>query len=496
MKKIFLKVFSVLLGIAMLTSCGDFDNINDDPNKPNQAYTENLFAYALNRVTFFTMEQSYNPTFLLFPKYIAERQNVQYGKLDNNGFKTRDYYRYNLKNLKTIIDMNEDPAKKGTVAVTSFGSNANQIAAAKTLMDYYYLHLTDILGMIPYSEALKGADGILTPKLDDQQSVYKALVADLKAAYDLFDESSSLNSTYEYIYEGDIAKWKKLNASLRMLAAIKLADVDPETGKAWFKEAYADGGIVDNADNFTYKFLQTSDNENPLYTNIVTEGRNDFCPSEDLVDNMNTLSDPRRVAYFTKNKDGVYKGIPQGIEPADVSKYNKDNSGFNSSLYAQNAPFVIISAARVLLVEAEAAQRGWINADAKSLYEQGIATSIKAKFSLVSQATPDDAEIAAYIAQDGVAYSGTDADKIKLIALQRWIAGFFEDGVEAWADWRRLGYPVLVPGPKAVVTHIPYRMIYSSDDVSTNAANYKAAQEVQGENDTDTRVWWDVADND
>jgi hypothetical protein len=39
-------------------------------------------------------------------------------------------------------------------------------------------------------------------------------------------------------------------------------------------------------------------------------------------------------------------------------------------------------------------------------------------------------------------------------------------------------------------------MIYSSDDVSTNAANYKAAQEVQGENDTDTRVWWDVANND
>ena len=37
------------------------------------------------------------------------------------------------------------------------------------------------------------------------------------------------------------------------------------------------------------------------------------------------------------------------------------------------------SAARVLLVEAEAAVRGWISADAKNLYEKAVAASFRSE---------------------------------------------------------------------------------------------------------------------
>lgn len=390
--------------------------------------------------------------------------------------------------------MNEG-SEKNTSNVEAFGSNANQIAAASTLKDFYFMGLTDALGMIPYSEALKGDSGNYTPKLDAQKDIYNGLEADLVAAYAKFDASGSLNATYDYMYKGDISKWKKLNATIRMMLAIKLADVDPATGKAWFQQAYKDGGIESNDDNFVYTFYGNADNENPLYTNIVTEGRKDFCPSTDIVDIMNTYNDPRRAAYFSKNADGIYKGIPLGITSSDVTNYNKDNSDFNPNMYKQGAPFIIFSAARTRLVEAEAALRGWIDADAKTLYEEGVRLSIAAKFDLVSGTAPSESEISAYLAQSGVAFTGTDAEKLSLIATQRYINGYFEDGIEAWSDWRRLDAPDLTIGPSSLLDHIPYRCTYDNNDRSESTAAYEAADKEQGADNTDTRVWWDVKDN-
>lgn len=440
MKKILYKVAVLLAGVFLLGSCGDFGDINTDPNNPSEATTEALFAFSLRYVLHFVMQRSYNPEFLLCPRYIAERQNVQYGRYNDTQFATKNFYRYTLKNLQTIIDMNEG-SEKSSSNVESFGSNTNQIAVASTLKDYYFMGLTDALGMIPYSEALKGDEGNYAPKLDAQKDIYYGLEADLVAAYAKFDEAGSLNASYDYMYKGDISKWKKLNATLRMMLAIKLADVDPATGKAWFQQAYKDGGIESNEDNFVYTFYGNADNENPLYTNIVTEGRKDFCPSTDIVDIMNKLNDPRRAAYFTKNDDGEYKGIPLGITSSEVTKYNSDNSDFNVNMYKQGAPFIILSAARTRLVEAEAALRGWIEADAKSLYEEGIRLSIAAKYDLVNGTAPKEDEISAYLKESGVAYAGTDAEKLNLIATQRYINGYFEDGIEAWADWRRLDAP-------------------------------------------------------
>lgn len=107
-------------------------------------------------------------------------------------------------------------------------------------------------------------------------------------------------------------------------------------------------------------------------------------------------------------------------------------------MQAQDAPLTMYSAARVLLVEAEAAVRGWISADAKNLYEKAVAASFTAK-----GLTYTDDVLQNYLAQDGVKFQGTDENKIMLIAKQRWINGYFEDGVEAWSDWRRLDFLLL-----------------------------------------------------
>lgn len=101
-----------------------------------------------------------------------------------------------------------------------------------------------------------------------------------------------------------------------------------------------------------------------------------------------------------------------------------------------------------------------------------------------------------YVSQPAVALTGSNTEKIEKIAMQRWLNGFLEDGLEAWSDWRRLNVPKMTPGKAAdPITHIPYRRQYYLIDYETNMENYQQAISAQGADNFDTRVWWDVANN-
>lgn len=476
-----------LAGMTAFTSCGDFGDLNVDPNNPSSPDTRFLFTYACKKVPLFTMVGTYDPWNQLYPQYFSERQNIQYSGYAMTDFNTGSYYYETIRNLNNVISLNTDEETSSAGNVVNLGSNENQIAASRTLRAFVYMHLTDIVGMIPYSEALKGDDGNFTPKYDTQEFIYQDLDRDLSEAYAQFDESSSLNKTYDILYAGNISRWKKFNASIRMMLAIKLSDVDPASGKARFAKAYADGGMVEVDDRLEYKYLAETANQHPLYDNIVVSGRKDFAPSKTILDQLIAYNDPRIEKYADPNSQGEYFGVPYGISQSEIVNF-KDCASFDSRFYQQNSPMAIISAAHIQLIAAEAAVRGWITADAAALYKAGIAASFE--YYGVADKTDE------YVSQAAVAFGGSDREKIEKIAMQRWLANFMHDGVEAWSDWRRLNVPNLKPGTAAIVTHIPYRRYYYPDDYITNRANYDAAIAAQGPDNFDTRVWWDVADND
>ena len=255
-------LLSVLTASILVTACNpaDFGDINKDPNNPSTAFTNYLFTSACTYVPYFVLGSAtngYDPWQQEWPGYISESKNNQYGPLAT----TAEYstvstiYLYALRNLKQIIEMNEDEEQKSEANVMAFGSNNNQIAVAKTLSAFYYMSLTDIVGPIVFTEALKGkSDDIWTPKYDSQETVYSGLDTMLKEAYSQFKESEDLNGAADVLFGGDVAKWKKFNASLRMLLAIKMCDVDPANGKSRFAAAYNDGGMASNDDNLMYTY--------------------------------------------------------------------------------------------------------------------------------------------------------------------------------------------------------------------------------------------------
>ena len=501
-------ILAALAVAATLTSCnpGDFGDINLSPNSPSTPYTDMLFTQACFSQRGFITSTSYDLWQVSWAGYMAEAVNNQFGDLKTTFyFATRDYYYNPMKNLTTIIEMNTNEETKDDVNVRQFGTNNNQIAAAMTLRAWYMLHLTDILGPLPWSEAWKAeSDDIWFPKFDSQQEIYTALFNDLEQAYSLFDESSSLSKN-DIMYNGNISRWKKFNASMRMDMALRICDVDASTGKTRFAKAYADGGITAAADSYCYQHDNTATYAYLYYIGCMTYASRDlqWGPNKYIVDALKEYKDPRMFRYFTIGDD-AYLGKREG-DPADYESYFGILYGCESNTVvhewadkscsihqrycAQTAKYGIFTAARSLFNMAEAATRGWISADAAQLYEQGI----RASFEFEGAEGVDD-----YIAAHPLP-SGQDA--VKEICMQRWMAGFLTDSIEAWSDWRRTNIPAMKLSDFQQTnnghTVLPYRLTFEATDKDRNEDMYNDAvsKYLGGNDDRWTRLWWDVAPN-
>ena len=515
MKKIYALLTSVVVAV-LLVGCAkihDFGDINKSPNAPSTPYTSYMLTQAQRYFYYFvtgSATNGYDPWQQAWNGYLAEIKNNQYGPLGTTTtYAMNTFYLYPLKNLHYIIEWNEDPEKKDLPNIASLGTSANQIAAAKTLMGYYYMTLSDIVGPIVVEEAFQGAsEDNWLPKYNTQQEVFDYIDKSLSEAFGQFDMSGNLNAAADVSFGGDIAKWKKFNASIRMLAAIKLCDVDAATGKSRFAKAYSDGGMVNVDDGLFHKHDDLNWNMMYYWCNPDYAGAGfGHAPNMYIVDQMKEFKDPRMFKYFDiegykgardpeifpRDQYTSFYGVPFGLESnTAVSKWVDCCCSINSTMLAMDASLPVITAARVLFTEAEAAYRGWISADAKALYEAGIKSSFE-------QWGADGAD--AYIATPAIAFKG-GADGLEQIAIQRWIAGYLADGIEAWSDWRRLDIPKMFVGPEAAKQgnkHFPYRLaFYSGQDRELNTANYEEIikKDVRGGvDDVNGRVWWDVAAN-
>ena len=158
----------------------------------------------------------------------------------------------------------------------------------------------------------------------------------------------------------------------------------------------------------------------------------------------------------------------------------------NTPLGIQVAKGVIMTYAELQFLLAEAAERSFIGGNAATYYMAGI----NASFDFYG-INPE----ASYFTQTEVAYTGSEEELLEKIGTQKWISLFFQ-GMEAWFDWKRTGYPTLTPAvDNQNDDKIPVRFIYPIIEQSLNAENRADAVSRQGADDLNSRVWWDVAPN-
>lgn len=462
-----MKSLYIFLVIALITAgCNKFDSeINTNPNLPTQASNTQLIAnaqlYLPNLSS--TPQGEYNAQFL------AETQYPNLSLYNQVSFSFYDLYQGPLMNLETVIRSNSFDILEGPAA--------NQLAVAKILKAYFFWFITDRWGDVPYTEALKGSTQF-RPKYDRQQDIYDSL-------FKLLDEANAAivagNITNDIMYGGDITKWKKFGNTIHMLMALRLSKRDAIKGASEFNKALTAGVMASNNDNFVYKHLAEASNQNYWYGQIFGLNRQWWALSKTLVDYMLPNNDPRLAWYGDKNSAGNYVGLTLG-QTTGLSTTAYSLLGKN--IWLQNAPVYLVTYAQALFAIAEAAKLGWItggDATAKTNYDLAITQS-------VSQWTGSTTGVSALLASTAVAYDPARA--LEQIAMQRYVH-LFMNGYEAWAEWRRTGYPNNLVSPGG--TPIPRRQGYPSQEFFVNADNYKAAIQAQfgGQDNLTGRVWWD-----
>jgi hypothetical protein len=343
---------------------------------------------------------------------------------------------------------------------------------------YFFWHITDRWGDVPFTQALKGNENF-TPVYDKQELIYDSIFRYLSEA------NASIvpgNITNDIIYGGDVNKWKRLGNSIWMLAALRLSEVNPTKAAAEFNNALTAGVMTSNSDNLVFRHLADANNQNYWYNEVVVRGREWWALTETLVDYMNPLNDPRLPVFGKKNNTNIYKGLTYGTTVGVPNTTGVSLLG--TTIYAQAAPVSLVTYAQILFARAEAAKRGWIpggDATAKTNYDLAIEQSMR-------QWTGGTTGLASFMTATGIPYDPATA--LKQIAMQRYVH-LFMHGYEAWAEWRRTGYPdnLVTPGGRQV----PLRHSYPPNEVFNNTSNYQEAVQRQfgGQDGLYGRVWWD-----
>lgn len=219
---------------------------------------------------------------------------------------------------------------------------------------------------------------------------------------------------------------------------------------------------------------------------LTFDTRQDYRISKTIVDRLAGLNDPRLPVYaqLTDSAPRIYKGVPNGLLTDDANSLGLSRTSRPGDYFrAPHAPAVIMSYAEVLFDLSEAVSRGFTTGNAADLYKQAVLAS------LAQYGITDATVTANYLAQSTVQYDAGNYKKS--IGDQKWIA-LFGQGLEAFAEWRRLDYPQLTPAVAGTLGgKMPLRFIYPGSEQSLNGESYTKAVEHQGADLLTTKLWFD-----
>ena len=482
-KRVFI---AITLCVAFFGCTESFEELNTNPNAPTSVPTSYLLTQGQRAlVNGFLGQGGVSELGVHYIQHLSQTQYSNVTRYSDVNSSFYGFYTGGLADLQEIITINEDPERATLASAT--GPNINQIAVAKILQSWAFMSMTDIWGDLPYSQSLKGVEFVL-PAYDTQEDIYRGLVAELTAA-----ASSIVDGPIEgdIIFEGAMDKWRRFAYSLILRAGLRVSEADPALAQEWVSLALSGGVMESNDDLAQFAYVGTGEAANNEYFNDF-QTRTDYAISTTMTDALEARNDPRMGVFGQPTEASMLAnepkviGMPYGLTQGESGAIPVTDVSFPGlSFISATSPAVLMSYSEVLFAQAEAAARGWTGSDAEALYGEAVTASMNQHGIL------DEAAITAYLGQDVVAY---DSDIWReRIGTQKWIALYFQ-GLEAWAEWRRLDFPELSPAPEPLETQqIPRRRGYPIDETTLNSDNLDVAVERQfdGADNLDGRVWWD-----
>lgn len=519
----------ILIGIMLTAGCTkDFQQLNTNPTAysasnfdPNYLLTTTQLTYSgstdfsydtwrANLIYCSTMIQGFSTVigywagdkYLLNPDYTAAYWGFGTGGGGDGAYPEQ---------VKPVVDLVEFTNGKAQY------KNLYQIARIMKVL--VFERITDLYGDCPYSEAGEGYyKKILFPMYDKQQDIYTDIFKELQDATAKLDPTADHPAGDAY-YHGDIAKWQRFGNTLLLRAAMRLSKVDAATAKTVVQSVM--GKTMQSNDDNAFLLNDASNGRPTVNRNaqvLLGSPERDYVKwSKTFIDLLKNNNDPRLSAIaitrptfnttFTAITGGnstpaSQKGQPNGYDFSGVAGRDissapgyttvADYSGPSKYLIKLNAPTFVLTYAESELLLADAAERFGVAGSAAQHYHDGVKAAITYLSQYDAGATISDAAAETYL----TTYPYNSANGLNMINTQYWmLTNTMLDFYESWSNWRRTGFPVLVPvvyPGNATNGTIPRRFPYPLAEANSNPDNYNIAHNaVTGGDNLTSRVWWD-----
>lgn len=415
-------------------------------------------------------------------------------------------------------------------------------------------------GPAQYSCVLEGSD---TYYYDSEETIYKRLFQDLKDAVkwlkDFRDSSPSQDLLDDFkradkVCDGNVDKWIKFANTLRLRIAMQLVKVYPDSQKE-AEDAVRDGVLTNSDSDVVLK--------SGLMLFRIEDLWNDTRANANIISILQGYSDPRLERWFATNNADIYSmddelspvvekatkylGVRQGV-PMTRTEYQGYSKTSRVGIPEQG-PRPVLRVAEAYFLRAEGMLRNWNMGDGtpKSLYNEGIRSAwasvlgdesgwagtyesyingfinteeggdfdwelFEGGFGSAPYINYRNQEYNYYIEENGkqvginrISVKWHDEDspekKLQRIITQKWISFFPTLSSVAWTEYRRTGYPKLIPIPSdlnysngAIDTELQIRRLpFTQSEYRGNTEEVnKALGLLKGPDNGGTRLWWDV----
>jgi hypothetical protein len=528
-------------------SCSNFEALNTDPASTVEANSPSLISAVQLRMSGEreTQWRSLGYFHMGVTQMISDGWTISRGQVYELDFSYVDYmwksYYQMINNLQIAITKAEKTSEM-----------QNYTAVGSIMKVLLFSQLTDTYGDIPYLEAVNGYEGRnFFPTYDTQEVIYNDFFVQLTKAVQLLDATKPL--TGDLVFQGDVSKWRKFANSLRLRLALRLVNVNETKAKeeaaiavqgglmtSYLESAYVKHGNYDisqsgmpeirgNGFSQVMRFSESiifgcatytdylRDNNDPRLKMIFGMYGAEKGKALTRVDSKSTTETSVEVTNEYESKYGALKGQPRAsflfedftAAGINYTTFYVDKDGkqiqidkifkclqVRRELTRFDASSIYLPYSEVELWLAEAAARGW-NLDgvtAETHFTKAVNANIAILVNLLGAATPQNEKLNTYI----TTIWNSDPDKLKVINMQHYACNFF-NGIEANANWRRSGYPLLKPAKHAktdaqlaglIPRRLPYpltEMNYNLEHVTphlNNSINFWGAP-----------VWWDTDNN-
>jgi hypothetical protein len=456
------KILILALAIGAFSACRKGDDLYINPNAPAAATPATLLT-GVEANTTMNYEAGIARTVSLWMQHNSGIV-AQYQQYDDYDLQSSDMDNYwtglyvgAMKNAKLLFDQYE-------ATYPYYGG------IAKVNMAINLGIATELWGDVPYSEAWKFEAGVSMPHMDAQKNILASIQTLLDQAIADFSKPASANQQLpagdDVIFNGSASKWKKTAYVLKARYHNLLSKSDP-SGSAANVIADLANGMTSLADNCLTSH-NTSADQNQW--GAFQEGRGYMSACQTLIDSMGGSApgvggtpDPRLFYYFDSTGWGnmiVGNQIGQTTGGSTLGNYlyDVDLAASGGSGTDRPSPLVTYTEQLFLLAEAQVRSGDAVNGAIT------LNLAIKASVTDVTSGTSTSGPIT---------YTAANTD-IHAVILEKWKA-MFGQPLEAYADYRRTGWPKLKVNPFGVRNYIPQRFPtdLAEQTSNTNAVSYQ-----------------------